>query len=294
MVRLSQRVAHECREEFIIIHYDLAIANPALQIQVSEDPTYNNVFICFGPFHIELAYFGALGHFLDCSGSPHKFTETEVLAPGPLNGFLHGKCFNRTDIPENSEKLDINDEYSGRLLHQAAIYDNVDLTQSLLEGPEKDHIDAQDSYGRTALYTAVTNNSFECGHLLLQAGANPNLSCGPECYSMTPLHAAALENNHTFVSLLFDYGADTELKDIDGNTPYKLAEKNNNEGCCILLQERIARRKRQKEQLEQEFKEAVIEGDVMQAKHVAEDIPEADLIQIINRIPKGENCLLFR
>lgn len=75
-----------------------------------------------------------------------------------------------TDIPENSEKLDINDEYSGRLLHQAAIYDNVDLTQSLLEGPEKDHIDAQDSYGRTALYTAVTNNSFECGHLLLQAG----------------------------------------------------------------------------------------------------------------------------
>ena len=95
MVRLSQRVAHDCREEFIIIHYDLAIANPALQIQVSEDPTYNNIFICFGPFHIELAYFGALGHFLDCSGSPHKFTETEVLAPGPLNGFLHGKCFNR-------------------------------------------------------------------------------------------------------------------------------------------------------------------------------------------------------
>ena len=70
---------------------------------------------------------------------------------------------------EGSEKQH-SEDYSGRLLHQAAIYDNADLTQSLLEGPERDYIDAQDSYGRTALYTAVTNNSIECGHLLLQAG----------------------------------------------------------------------------------------------------------------------------
>jgi ankyrin repeat protein len=69
-----------------------------------------------------------------------------------------------------ADKEDVDAEYSGRLLHQAAIYDNADLTQSLLEGPEKDHIDAQDSFGRTALYTAVTNSSFDCGDLLLQAG----------------------------------------------------------------------------------------------------------------------------
>ena len=70
-LRLSQRFAQECREDFVVVHYDLAIAKPALQIQAAEDPTYN-VFICFGPLHIELAYFGALGHFLDCSGGPQK------------------------------------------------------------------------------------------------------------------------------------------------------------------------------------------------------------------------------
>ena len=55
----------------------------------------------------------------------------------------------------------------------------------------------------------------------------------------TPLHAAALDNKHSFISLLIDYGANTDLKDTDGNTPYVLAEKNKNEGCCILLVERI-------------------------------------------------------
>ena len=58
-------------------------------------PTYNNVFICFGPFHIELTYFDALGHFLDCSGGPEILTETGVIAPGSLNGFIRGKHFIR-------------------------------------------------------------------------------------------------------------------------------------------------------------------------------------------------------
>ena len=56
------------------------------------------------------------------------------------------------------------------MLHQAAIYNNVDFMTSLLQGKERDHIDAQDNYGRTPLYTSVTNNSLECGHMLLQAG----------------------------------------------------------------------------------------------------------------------------
>ena len=62
------------------------------------------------------------------------------------------------------------DQYPGRLLQQAAIYNNVELMESLLEGPELEHINATDSFGRTALYTSVTNNSYECGQLLLLAG----------------------------------------------------------------------------------------------------------------------------
>jgi len=62
------------------------------------------------------------------------------------------------------------DQCPGRLLQQAAIYNNVELMESLLEGPELEHINAADSFGRTALYTSVTNNSYECCQLLLLAG----------------------------------------------------------------------------------------------------------------------------
>ena len=61
------------------------------------------------------------------------------------------------------------DDYPGRMLQQAAIYNNCDFLSSLLEGDEAGNVDAQDIYGRTALYTSVTNNSLECARLLLIA-----------------------------------------------------------------------------------------------------------------------------
>ena len=94
-LKVSQRVAEECQKAFMIVHYDLAIAKPAKQIQQSESPLYDNIFVCFGPFHIQLAYFGSLGYIIDESGGPHILTDTEVLAAGSLNGFISGKHFNR-------------------------------------------------------------------------------------------------------------------------------------------------------------------------------------------------------
>ena len=94
-LRISQKVASECGEQYAIVHYDLAVAKPAMQIQQAESPKFDNIFICFGPFHTELAYFGVLGYLLDGSGGPQLLTETEVLAPGSLNGFLLGKHYNR-------------------------------------------------------------------------------------------------------------------------------------------------------------------------------------------------------
>lgn len=94
-LRRSQAVATECSENTAIVHYDLAIAKPAMQIQSQESPKFDNVFICFGPFHIMLAYFGALGKVIDHSGGPYILTESKVLADGSLNGFIKGKHFNR-------------------------------------------------------------------------------------------------------------------------------------------------------------------------------------------------------
>ena len=94
-LKQSQRVKNECREQFIIVHYDLSVAKPAMQIQAAEAPKYDDIFICFGPFHILVAYFGSMGYLLDGSGGPEILTENSVLAPGSLNGFLNGKHFNR-------------------------------------------------------------------------------------------------------------------------------------------------------------------------------------------------------
>jgi len=94
-LKKSQKVAEECGELYAIVTYDLAIAKPAMQIRDQEAPVYDNVFILFGAFHISLSYFGCIGYFLDGSGGANILTETGVLAPGSLNGFLLGKHYNR-------------------------------------------------------------------------------------------------------------------------------------------------------------------------------------------------------
>jgi len=94
-LKQSQRVASECEQQYVVVHYDLAVAKLAMQIQSTEAPLYDNVFICFGPFHILLAYFACLGHIIDGYGGPNILTETVVLAPGSLDGFLSGKHYNR-------------------------------------------------------------------------------------------------------------------------------------------------------------------------------------------------------
>ena len=89
-LRQSQEVARECGESYAIVTYDLAIAKPALLIQAEETPLYDNVFVCFGGFHITMAYFASLGYLLDESGGPHILVDTGVIASGSLSGFLSG------------------------------------------------------------------------------------------------------------------------------------------------------------------------------------------------------------
>lgn len=91
----SQKVALECGEEYSIVTYDLAIAKPALQIQDQESPMFDNVFICFGAFHICMTYFSCLGYILQSSGGADVLSTAGVLASGSVRGFIGGKHFNR-------------------------------------------------------------------------------------------------------------------------------------------------------------------------------------------------------
>ena len=48
-----------------------------------------------GNFHIELAFFGAVGKFINESGIEYILTEAELLAEGSLVGFMKGKFYDK-------------------------------------------------------------------------------------------------------------------------------------------------------------------------------------------------------
>ena len=88
-------VAMEAGKTSIAVTYDLAIAKVAKQIQSQESPKYDQLFINIGAFHIELAFFKALGKFLGESGGPYVLQEAEVLAKGSIRSFLVGTNYKR-------------------------------------------------------------------------------------------------------------------------------------------------------------------------------------------------------
>ena len=91
----SKKIAEDLQQPSIQVTYDLAIAKVALQIQASEKPTFDNLFIHLGPFHIMMAYFKAIGKVISDCGLTNVMVESTLLANGSVNGFIDGKHFNR-------------------------------------------------------------------------------------------------------------------------------------------------------------------------------------------------------
>lgn len=94
-MKRSLNIAAEGGRETIAVTYDLAIAKLAMQIQAEETPKYDAIFVALGAFHIEMAFFSALGKVVAESGGPDILNECEVLAGGSLKSFLHGKNYKR-------------------------------------------------------------------------------------------------------------------------------------------------------------------------------------------------------
>ena len=91
----SKAVTDECGSKFTIVSYDLAIAKIAKQIQCTDYPEFENVFIQFGQFHTEANVFSSLGKLIEGSGGPYLLTEANVVAIGSMKRFLKGKMYNR-------------------------------------------------------------------------------------------------------------------------------------------------------------------------------------------------------
>ena len=119
-LKRSQKVAEECNKYNISVTYDLAIAKVAMQLQAEEKPTYDNVFIHLGPFHITSAFFFMLGKYLAESGGSHILNETHVKENGSLKSFLSGKSYNR--FKRSHQLL----EAAMEILHVHAFVDRYD------------------------------------------------------------------------------------------------------------------------------------------------------------------------
>ena len=72
--------------------------------------------------------------------------------------------------PVDHTKLIIDVFLQIRLLHQAALWDNAELLEDLLTSSSEELacLNARDSWGRTALHAAATNDDSQCLRILVQ------------------------------------------------------------------------------------------------------------------------------
>ncbi|CAH1113921.1 unnamed protein product [Psylliodes chrysocephalus] len=98
-LQYAQKIAKECNQEHIILTYDLGIAKSAMEIQITDSPEFDNIFINLGVFHIEMAFFKAIGKYIDGCGLIDILAQAEILAEGSVTGFIGGKHFIRLYWP---------------------------------------------------------------------------------------------------------------------------------------------------------------------------------------------------
>ena len=86
--------------------------------------------------------------------------------------------------------IDIED-FPGRLLPQAALWDNAELLEDLLNGEELGYINSSDSWGRSPVHAAATTESSMCLRILIQV----MVSVLRKVVMVTPLLQAGAKTN---------------------------------------------------------------------------------------------------
>ena len=95
-MKRAQQLAVECGKREVALTYDLAIAKMVMEIQTEEAPTFDDIFVTLGSFHIEMAFFSVIGKYNSESGGPHLLAESGIIENGSLTSFLLGKSYKRS------------------------------------------------------------------------------------------------------------------------------------------------------------------------------------------------------
>ncbi|KOX77506.1 Leucine-rich repeat serine/threonine-protein kinase 1 [Melipona quadrifasciata] len=186
----------------------------------------------------------------------------------------------------------IDEDFPGRLLHQAALWDNAELLEDLLRGEHAQYINSQDSWGRTPLHAAAITENSRCLDVLLSAGANPNISCGPRGHYRTPLHICAEHGHNSNIEKLLKFNANLMIQDNNGERPLDVAEKAKQDVCINLLKSAAEKYELAKLAVHASLRAICIQGDIVAAKNLIQG-HTSDLECIINMAPNGANTLLF-
>ena len=94
-MKRSLDVAIEAHQEYGVVTYDLAVAPNAYSIQTLDAPRLDKLLTMLWNFHLELAFYGVIGTFMNESGAEYLLTESGILAEGSLMSFIRGKYYNR-------------------------------------------------------------------------------------------------------------------------------------------------------------------------------------------------------
>lgn len=103
-------------------------------------------------------------------------------------------------------------------LHTAVLIRNIKITTELLDSGA--NISATTDCGSTPLHFA-TSGDYDMVELLLTRGADVNAR---DKDNSTPLHDAMRCNYKNIIRLLMQYGADSTIVDVHGNTPATCSE----------------------------------------------------------------------
>ncbi|KAL7304930.1 hypothetical protein TKK_0002728 [Trichogramma kaykai] len=187
----------------------------------------------------------------------------------------------------------VDEDFPGRLLHQAALWDNAELLEDLLRGEHAAYIDSQDSWGRTALHAAAITENSRCLEVLLQAGANASLPCGPRGQYRLPLHICAEHGHAKNIEKLLEYSSNLLVTDSNGLTAVKICELNENVKCCQILKFAAERYEQMRMDTHAALRIACMQADCGAARAIIQGQTLPDLEYILNMAPNGANTLLF-
>ena len=93
--------------------------------------------------------------------------------------------------------------------------------------------DVKNDQGLTLLQAAASKNRYLSATMLLEGGANPNLTGGEYLY--TALHHAAAHNNGELIALLVRHDANPDFLDKYGQTPLHVAASEGNTNAAVAL-----------------------------------------------------------